>query len=275
MPHRRAKRVLAIVALTTTFIGCSSEPPPASTPTMQKEVIRFFSTPSTFPLLIELSTAYAEQYTHVTFEIQQTSISHALQSTDFASSYLLTQHIPEDIEGWAAPIAHDGIAIVAHPELQISSLSPTQLRAIFQGQVQNWSQLEIISTQPIQVVSREPESDTLKEFQRLVMGRRPITANATLVSSQDQMLNTVMNSRGGIGYLMVSQLPEGMSGITIDGSTPSFETLIQQSYPLRTTLYLVGLEEPVNEYRLFVDWVQGIEGQRIVAASHIPLHPLP
>lgn len=272
MPHRRAKRVLAIVALTTSFMGCSPESPPASTPTMQGEVIRLFSTPATYPLLVELSTAYAERNTHITFEIQQATSPQLVQFDSQSDAYILAHHIPDNMRGWAAPVAYDALSIIAHSDLQLSTLSPAQLRSIFQGQIQDWSQIDPSLSDELRVINRDEDSDSLLEFQRLIMGRRPITANASLASSDAQMIDMVMNTRGSIGYLMFSQLQGELNVVAVVDVIPSQTTITDQSYPLRSTLYVMGHQEPSESYQTFFDWIQGIEGQRIVIENYIPLN---
>ena len=55
------------------------------------------------------------------------------------------------------------------------------------------------------------------------------------------------------------------------GFLPSLTTVGNSSYPLRSTLYLIGLSEPEGSYRAFVGWVQGVEGQAALGTRYAPL----
>src|SRR3990172_329317 len=98
-----AKRTLAIVVLTTTLVSCSNQAVPATTPT--------------FPLVIDLTTVYAETHSHITFDTQsanyQTMLDHLLNGI---TPYFISTHLSSD-GLWAAPIGQDGIAIIVNRNL--------------------------------------------------------------------------------------------------------------------------------------------------------------
>jgi phosphate transport system substrate-binding protein len=59
--------------------------------------------------------------------------------------------------------------------------------------------------------------------------------------------------------------------LSIEGVMPSQETVANNSYPLRSTLYIIGRAEPEGAYRTFVGWIQGIEGQMVIQSQYAPL----
>jgi ABC-type phosphate transport system substrate-binding protein len=61
--------------------------------------------------------------------------------------------------------------------------------------------------------------------------------------------------------------------LSINGIEPSIESISNNSYPLRYTIFVVGLEEPETEYRDFFAWSQGIDAQSRLSGYFAPLPP--
>ena len=184
--------------------------------------------------------------------------------------YFLSSHLPLESPLWAAPIGQDGIAIIANSNIELDSLTIEQLRAIYQGRITQWD--EIIETGgEITIFSREHGSGIRAEFDRMVMGLRQTTSNARLVSSSMQMLASITQHPGSIGYVSLSHLDDSVQTLEIDGIPATQDNVYHNRYPLRSTVFVVGLVEPENEYRAFIGWMQSPEGQVIVAQKYAPL----
>jgi phosphate transport system substrate-binding protein len=175
---------------------------------------------------------------------------------------------------WAAPIGQDGIAIIVHPDVDVTGLSVDELRAVYQGRITRWEELGG-SEGSIVVFTREQGSGTRAGFERLVMGRRTTTPNARIAASSQQVITTVARTHGAIGYISMGYLDSTTDVLRIDDVLPTSVTVFDNVYPLRTTLYVVGLQEPEDQYRQFIGWIQSPEGQVVVAQRYAPLIPLP
>jgi phosphate transport system substrate-binding protein len=186
------------------------------------------------------------------------------------TSYFLTNHLPADSPLWAAPAGQDGIAVIAHPENPIAGLTTEQLRRIYQGRIINWSEVGGQDL-AITVISREEGADTRAEFERLVMGNRRTTQSAEIAPSSEAVVISAGREPGGIGYVSMSYLDTTVKAFTIDDIAPTLDNVYDNAYPLRSTLFIAGLEEPVDEYRAFIAWVQSPEGQAVVARKYAPL----
>jgi len=185
--------------------------------------------------------------------------------------YFLSNHLPVDSPLWAAPIGQDGLAIVVHPDVDIRALTIDDLRAIYQGRLTNWSALGA-DPQQIIVYSREDGSGTRGEFDRMVMGYRLTTRNARIAASSQLVIDNVIRTPGGIGYVSLGYLDHhNVQTMRIDGVMPTPQTVADGRYPLRSTLFVVGLSEPDGITRQFIGWMQSREGQRIIAEEYAPL----
>jgi hypothetical protein len=266
---RPAKRTIAIVVMTTTLVSCSSRGLPAATPTMTLDPPAIYSTTSTSPLLNDLFNSY--------FEIPPPSV---LPPTNYQGrldqvyrgdvSYFITNHLPVDTSLWAAPIGQDGIAVIVSPDVNIQSLSLDQLRGIYQGHIDSWSEVGG-AYQPITVFSREDGSGIRAEFERMVMGFRPVSRNARIAASSELMIQNILNTHGGIGYVSMGFLQDRMTPIQIETIVPTPNTVAMNLYPLRMTLYIAGLREPEGGIRAFVAWMQGQVGQGEIGRRYAPL----
>ena len=264
------RQTLTIVALTASLVSCSSNHSPASTPTLANEMLQLRATTATFPLATDLSIAYSESSAASSIDAKTGNFQrlyYDLAPDD--SPYVLTSHLPADYE-WAAPIAQDGIAVIVNVNVRVSGVATDTLRAIYQGRVVSWIELGGADT-PIAVFSREDGSGTRLEFERMVMGRRRTTANARIVSSNDQMLDAVRNTAFSVGYISLAYLDETVRALTVDGIYPTQANVAGSLYPLRSTIYVIGNREPEGPYRAFFGWAQGPEGQLAVSQRYAPL----
>lgn len=266
-----ASRTLAIVALTTTLISCSGQAVPATTPAGSPEKLHIHATTATIPLVLDLTTAYTEEHPLVSFDTRNTNYRSSLEHLlNGEIAYFLSNHLNADAP-WAAPIGYDGIVVLAHPDVDVEQLTTEQLRAIYQGRITNWQQCGG-QDQAITVFSRESGSGTRAEFERMVMGRRQTTLAAHVMSSSRNMLEGVQQTPGGIGYISIGYLADVQHPLQIDGVMASLQTVADSSYPLRSTLFVIGRLDPQESYRQFIGWIQSPQGQAVVARRYAPLN---
>ncbi len=266
---RPAKRTIAIVVMTTTLVSCSSRGLPAATPTMTLDPPPIYATTSTAPLLNDLFNIYFDVAAPSRFP--PTNYQGRLDQVYRGDvSYFITNHLAVDTPLWAAPIGQDGIAVIVSPDVNLQALTLDQLRGIYQGHITSWIDLSGNSL-PITVFSREDGSGIRAEFERMVMGFRPVSRNARIAASSELMIQSILNSSGGIGYVSMGFLDNRTVPVEIAGVMPNPDTVSSNLYPLRMTLYITGLREPEGVIRAFVGWMQGQVGQMAIGRRYAPL----
>lgn len=272
MTIRRTRRTLAILAFT--LVSCSTPVVPASTPTTNTVALRLYTTTAAVPLMRDLSARYTNIHPGITFDTVSGNFQTLYdQMMSEKQGYLLTTHLPDNRSGsspLAWPVGQDGIAIVVHPDNPLTGLTSDDLRRIYLGHLSNWSEIGGES-QDITVFSREDGSGTRAEFERLLMGERLTTQSAQLAPSSQAMVTAVATTPNSIGYVSMSYLDSTVRALSIDNVMPTPDTVYDNTYPLRSTLFIVGQEEPQDAYREFIGWVQGTEGQEIVGQRYAPL----
>ncbi len=265
----------SLLMLGLTLVGCGSPIlQPASTPTLQIIPMRIFATTSVAPLLTELTLAYQQVNPAARFEIQfgnYRSLFERLLTGEVL--YMLTNHLPpvQVPDYWAAPVGIDGAGIIVHPENPITNLTLEQLRLMYEGELVNWSEVGGHDA-PIQIISREDGSGLRAEFDLWVMGNRRTTLNALIAPSSQSMFESVAQNQNAVGYLSLGYLGAGVKPVAIEGVEFTHDSLANNSYPLRSFVYFLGMVEPSEpEYRTFFAWVQSPEGQAIVDRHYASL----
>lgn len=267
----RAKRTLALLALTT-LVGCSNRLQPA-TPPQGETTLQIYSTYATTPLVTTLTSLYMETHPEITFEYavanHQTMLNR-LMAGDMP--YFVSNHLSAEsaLSLWAAPLAQDGLVIITGLDNLVTNLNMEELRRIYRGYITNWEEVGGADLD-IVLYSRESGSGTRAEFERLVMGQQRTSPNAQIVPSIAAMLASINTEPGAVGYVPLSQLTDSVKVLSIDNIQPSLTTISSNSYPLRSTLYIIGLSEADGAYRAFVAWAQGMEGQMAIRSQYAPL----
>ena len=180
-----------------------------------------------------------------------------------ASSRPLTPQ--EQSQGLATvPIANDAIAVIvgeANPFQQ--SLSLQQLRDIFAGQVNNWSQVGAANA-PIKVINRPSESGTRQIFQSLVLQGEAFGQGNNFQTLNRDATTPIIRALGnnGISYATYVQVEKQQTAriLPIDSMMPT-----DQNYPIRRQLYYVYKTPPSPQVEAFLGFATSPQGQLAIA----------
>lgn len=196
------------------------------------------------------------------------------QSADIgmASREIKASEIQECPEIVIHTIARDGIAIVVNPDVDVDELSIDEARAIFAGEITDWS--EVGGTPGIiTVASREEGSGTRSAFEDLVMEDAFISATAILQPSNGAIRTTVVTTPGSITFISFGYLDDSTKPIAIDGAFPTPENVNEGSYPVVRPLNMVTYGEPTGAVAEWLEFILGEDGQAIVAAEgYLPIN---
>ena len=267
---KQAKYAIVSMVFAVT-VGCTTQLLPATPPPLETEVLPIYHTGDTQLLVTTANQHYEADY-NVLFEQHSDNHQNLLIQLDPNSiSYFLSHHnsVGQNPELWSAPLVQDGIALIIHPDNPVRNLSIEELRRVYRGFVSNWSELGGQDAD-IAFYSREEGAAIRLEFDRLVMGQQQTSPNAQVLSSSDLVIERVASDLQGIGYIPLSLLNDETQALAIETILPSLTSLADNSYPLRSTVYVIGLQEPSNAYREFFIWIQN-SGQEALSSVYAPL----
>jgi len=166
----------------------------------------------------------------------------------------------------------DGLAIVVNPSNLLSSLSKSQLGQIFSGEINNWSQIGG-EDQAISLYARDENSGTWDSFKNMVLGKiHTLSDKATRFESSEQLVNNVVQDRGGIGFIGMAFVGNSKLLAISDGPAQAFQpnemTVATEDYALSRRLYLYTNPDDKNDYvEEFMGYSQSIQGQEIVKSE--------
>ena len=173
-------------------------------------------------------------------------------------------------------IAHDGIAVIVHPDNPVSQLTTTQLRGIFAGEITNWKQVGG-SDRAIVLINRDEASGTREAFSKMVMEDTKFDNGAVVLPGTGQVREVVTRTPGAIGYISVGFveprfIKSQVKALIIDAIHPTEANVANGTYPISRDLYFLTLGEPEGAEARFIDYVLSPEVQNgpVVEAGFVP-----
>jgi len=158
-------------------------------------------------------------------------------------------------------VAKDALSIYLNPENPVNDLSLNDLKLIFTGKIRNWKEVGG-SDENITLFIRSPNSGTYLYFKEHVLDDESYYNKAITLPTTRAIINEISAQRNSIGY---GGLAYGLNlkHCKIDGISPSYENVHNDSYPITRYLYLYTVDKPQGHVKEFIDWVLN-EGQKIV-----------
>ena len=163
----------------------------------------------------------------------------------------------------AHKIALDGIIPVVHPSMKIRDITIEQLRDIYNGKITNWKELGG-PNRPISAVSRDTSSGTYEVWEEKILRGDRVRADALLVASNGQAVQTVAKNKFAIGYIGIGYLDNSVRGLMVNGKSASPKTVRDGSWPIARPLFMYTNGNPGGLKAKFIAFMLSKEGQRIV-----------
>lgn len=178
----------------------------------------------------------------------------AAGSSDIGTSSRDLKPAEEDLGLFDTPIAYDAIAVIVNPENPIDELTTDQVRTIFAGEVQNWSEIGG-NDKDIGLVNRDEASGTREAFHKIVMGDTPFDRTAAVLPGTGQVRSVVANARGAIGYISLGFVNDEVKVVAVDGVVPTAETVVSGEYPVQRLLHFFTIGPPQGLAADYIEFV--------------------
>jgi len=160
-------------------------------------------------------------------------------------------------------ICYDGISIVVNPKNPVNALGRTQIQDIFSGKIKNWKELGWID-RAIDAVTREEGSGTRGSFEELVMNGKEIDDGIMVQDSNGSVKEVVATDPYAIGYISLGIVDRRVKAVSVNGVTPSIETIKTGEYKIVRPFIYVLNGEPNFDVNTFLLFVLSKEGQNIL-----------
>ena len=168
-------------------------------------------------------------------------------------------------------LAYDGIAIIVNPENPVSDLSVETIAKIYTGEITNWSEVGGNDVE-IVLIGREAGSGTRDGFESITDTEDACKYRQELTSTGD-VITTVSQNPGAIGYASVASVKDTVKALTVDGVAPTEETIKDGSYVVQRPFVLVtktGVALSDAAFKFFTYITSSDANEIITAAGVVP-----
>ena len=192
------------------------------------------------------------------------------------------------IEVQETPVAMDALSVVVHRSNGIEELTLNQIKAIYTGAVNNWSEVGG-KAKPIVRYSRESNSGTYVFFKEHVLGDTDYAADCQNMPGTAAVATAVGKDPAGIGFggaayflhqesVKVIKVKKdkdspAVSPLSADGKGLNFAAIHSVEYPIARYLYCYTAGKPAGALGAYMTWILGPAGQEV--AKDLGYVPLP
>ena len=166
-------------------------------------------------------------------------------------------------------LAYDGIAIIVNPQNPVADLRLETIAKIYTGEITNWSELGGNDAE-IVLIGREAGSGTRDGFESITNTEDACKYRQELTSTGD-VITTVSQNPGAIGYASVASVKDTVKAVTVDGVAPAEETIKDGSYVVQRPFVLVTkTDAKLSEAaRKFFEYITSADANVIISAAGV------
>ena len=166
-------------------------------------------------------------------------------------------------------LAYDGIAVIVNPENPVADLSVETIAKIYTGEITNWSEVGGNDVE-IVLIGREAGSGTRDGFESITDTEDACKYRQELTSTGD-VITTVSQNPGAIGYASVASVKDSVKALTVDGVAPTEENIKDGSYVVQRPFVLVtktGVELSDAAFKFFT-YITSADANEIISAAGV------
>ena len=205
----------------------------------------------TIPALTALTKRFSELHPGVLWDIENVGSDAAVASVVSAEADLggvsREMTAAEKQSVGVLPIGVSGTAVAVNAAHSVSNLTKDQVRAIFAGEIKDWSQ---VGAEPgeIKVFVREPTAATRQIFDEYIFGgKAAYRADYTPVDSADSTTKALYSFKDAVSMLTITEATLSdpkIKMLSIDRVAPTIANVTSGAYPMRRPLYMVYNASP-------------------------------
>lgn len=188
-----------------------------------------------------LSEAYMEEHGDIKVTYNPTGSSSGIQAAaeDRCDIGLASRDLKEEEKAdlQETVVAIDGIGIIVHPDNPVTDLTIEQIGKIYSGEIANWKEIGG-SDAPIVCIGREAASGTRDGFEEVTGTKDQCKYSQELTSTGD-VVQTVSGNPNAIGYASVASANDTVKMVSVEGVSPTTETIQDGEYKVQRNFVLV------------------------------------
>lgn len=164
-------------------------------------------------------------------------------------------------------LALDGIAIIVNPSNSVSDLSVDTIAKIYTGEITNWKDVGGNDAE-IVLIGREAGSGTRDGFESITGTKDACKYRQELTSTGD-VITTVAGNPDAIGYASLASIKDNVKALTVEGVTPTEETVKNGTYKIQRPFVLVTKDgtKLSDTAQKFFDFATSKDAADIISAA--------
>lgn len=276
------KKIIGILLtgamLTAALTGCGNESANTNSNSLQTSSATVSTDGSTSmeKVIGYLSEAYMAENADTKITYNPTGSGAGIQAVSEGrcdiglSSRDLKDEEAQTLEGTV--VAIDGIAMIVNPENPVADLTIEQIGKIYTGEIANWNEIGG-NDAPIVLIGREAASGTRDGFESITDTKDKCQYSQELTSTGD-VVQTVSSNPNAIGYASLASVKETVKLLSVEGVTPTNETIQNGTYKIQRDFVLVT---PKNKQlpqaaQAFMDYATSAEADEMITkAGAVPV----
>ena len=192
------------------------------------------------------------------------------------------------VELEVVPVVREGFVFYVNGENPVSNLTFEQIQKIYTGEIKNWSEVGG-NNAPIRALQRNLNSGSQTGMLSLVMKgldlMEPLTEDR--IGTMESIINIVSDYDNGINSLGYSYyyyattmydeidkaVADGIKLLAVNGVKPNYETIQNETYPIKTAYYIVIRKNEPEESpaRKLKEAMLSVRGQNVAKeAGYVP-----
>lgn len=221
-----------------------------------------------------LGEAFEQEYDGVTFTYNPTGSGTGIQAVyegrcdiGLSSRSLKDEEKEQGLS--ETVLAYDGIAVVVNPQNDVNDLSVEDIAKIYKGEITNWKDVGGKDVE-IVLIGREAGSGTRDGFESITKTEDACKYRQELTSTGD-VIATVGGNPNAIGYASLASISDGIKAVSVNGVTPSEETVKDGNYVVQRPFVLVTKEDKKlsETAQKFFDYVTSSDASDIISKAGV------
>jgi len=271
LPHR-----LVLALLPLALAGCAPSDAESVAPGDLSGKLTLTGSSTIAPLALEIAKRFEERHPGVRIDVQTGGSSRGIADARSGLADIgMASRAPKEGESELAAhtIAQDGVCMILHSSNPVASLTDEQVRAIYRGEIENWSEVGGADA-PITVVNKAAGRATLEVFvEHFGLDEKEILADV-VVGDNEQGIKTVAGNPHSIGYVSIGTA-EYSAGTGVDikllpseGVEATTGNVGSGAFPIGRPLNLVTFGEVGELQRAFIDYCRSPEVHDLVTGLY-------
>ena len=274
-------RVLELALPLLLIAGCSpAAQPGASTQDLTAGKIVVVCSPEAQPVVARCVDAFERLYPQAHIELRAGSSRDAVAAlfAGRADLAVITREIvPEErnaavrgkLEVDSYRFARDAAVMLLNAANPVEHLTLDDVRRIYSGEARNWSEFGGGALAVVPVV-QAPDADMTEFFVEEVLSGETIRARAVSVASAIDVVRSVRERVGAVGYVSLGQAGAGTKAVALAALkglpyfTPDLERVHDGQYPVTRFYNMVARTKGPALTGGFITYVTSLDGQKLI-----------